>query len=144
MASQISLFDAQYGGYGIPSNPTQDSGAVAVSTTPKTITLTIPVLSGTSTQPGCIRGKLVISCNAMNASAVLGQIDVSSSDGTNTICVGSIPAAVAATAGRGGVFVMDIFIDQVDTTTIKTIVTVIATSSNNNYTAETRFLSEHD
>jgi hypothetical protein len=75
---------------------------------------------------------------------VLGQIDVSSSDGTHTICLGSIPAAIAATGGRGGVFCMDCFIDKVDTTTIKTIVVVIATTVSSTYTVETRFLGERD
>ncbi len=139
----ITDFDAQYPGYGIPSLPIQDSGAVASTTTPKTITLTIPTIADT-TQPVCVRGKLVISVNAVNGSLVLGQIDVSSSDGTHTVCVGSIPAAVAATAGRGGVFCMDIFIDKVDTTTIKTVVVVIATTASNVYTVETRFLGERD
>lgn len=140
----ISDFDAQYPGYGIPSLPggTLDSGAVAVTTTPKVITLTVPTLAD-GTQPTVIRGKLVISINTAGT-AVLGQIDVSSSDGTHTICVGSIPAAVAATGGRGGVFVMDIFIDRVDTTTIKTIVVTIATTTSNVYTAQCRFLGEHD
>jgi hypothetical protein len=139
----ITDFDSQYGGYGIPSLPTLDSGAVAVTTTPKTITLTVAT-NADGTQPTSIRGKLVISVNTANASMVLGQIDVSSSDGTHSVCLGSIPAAVAATAGRGGVFVMDVFIDRVDTTTIKTIVVVIATTSSNVYTAEVRFLAERD
>lgn len=142
----ISDFDSQYAGYGIPSLPggTLDSGAVAVvTTTPQTTTLTVPTLAD-GTQPTVIRGKLVISINAANGSMVLGQIDVSSSDGTKTVCLGSIPAAVAATAGRGGVFVMDIFIDRVDTTTIKTIVVVVATSGTSTYTLHTRFLGEHD
>jgi hypothetical protein len=138
----ISDFDSQYAGYGIPSIPAIDSGAVATTTTPKTITLTVPALAD-GTQPTCIRGKVVISINTPGT-AVLGQIDVSSSDGSNTICLGSIVAAVAATGGRGGVFVMDVFIDRVDTTTIKTIVVVIATSTSNVYTAEVRFLGEHD
>lgn len=142
----ITDFDSQYAGYGIPSLPggTLDSGAVAVSSaSPKTITLTVPTLAD-GTQPTVIRGKLVISVNALASSTVLGQIDVSTSDGTHTICNGSIPAAVAGTSLRGGVFVMDIFIDRVDTTTIKTIVVVIAYSGGTSFTAETRFLGEHD
>lgn len=139
----ISEFDSQYPGYGIPSVPAVDSGAVATTTTPKTITLTVPVKAD-GTQPTVIRGKLVISINTMNAAAILGQIDVSTSDGTATINHGSIPGAVAATVGRGGVYVMDLFIDRVTTTTIKTIVVVIATTANNNYTAQTRFLGELD
>lgn len=139
----ISEFDAQYPGYGIPSIPAVDSGATATTTTPKTITLTVPVKAD-GTQPVVIRGKLVVSINAMNGAAVLGQIDVSTSDGTATINAGSFGAAVAATAGRGGVYVMDIFIDRTTTTTIKTIVVVIATTTNNNYTAQTRFLGELD
>ena len=140
----ISDFDSQYSGYGIPSLPTQDSGAVAVTaTTPQTTTLTVPTLAD-GTQPTCIRGKLVISINKANAAMVLGQIDVSTSDGTHTTCVGSIVAAIAATAGRGGVFVMDIFIDRVDTTTITTIVVVVASSGTSTFTLETRFLGEHD
>ena len=138
----ISDFDAQYPGYGIASLPTQDSGAVASTTTPKTVTLTIPT-NADGTQPVCVRGKLVISINTPGT-IVLGQIDVSSSDGTHTICLGSIPAAIAATGGRGGVFCMDCFIDKVDTTTIKTIVVVIATTVSNTYTVETRFLGERD
>lgn len=134
----ITDFDSQYAGYGIPSGITQDSGAVSVTTTPKTITLTVPTLAD-GTQPTVIRGKVVISINAAGT-AVLGQIDISSSDGTHTVCHDSIPAAVAATGGRGGVFVRDIFIDRVDTTTIKTLVVVIATSTSNVYTAEVRFL----
>jgi hypothetical protein len=133
-------FDSQYGGYGIPSGITQDSGAVAVTTTPKTITLTVPLLGDGVTQPTVIRGQVVISINSANASMVLGQIDISSSDGTHTVCLDSIPAAVAATAGRGGVFNRSVFIDRVDTTTIKTIVVVIATTASNVYTAEVRFL----
>ena len=139
----ITDFDAQYAGYGIPSLPVQDSGAVASTTTPKTVTLTIPT-NADGTQPVCVRGKLVISINTANGSMVLGQIDVSSSDGTHTICLGSIPVSIAATAGRGGVFVMDCFIDKVDTTTIKTIVVVIATTGSNAFTVETRFLGERD
>src|SRR5216683_7517860 len=114
----IKDFDAQYGGLGIPSGVTQDSGAVAVSTTPKTITLTVPVLTGTQ-QPDVFRGMVVISINAANASMVLGQIDISSSDGTKTVCIDSIPAAIAATAGRGGVFNRIVFIDRVDTTVMQ-------------------------
>jgi hypothetical protein len=140
----ISDFDSQYSGFGIPTIPAIDSGAVAVSaTTPQTTTLTIPTLAD-GTQPGCLRGKLAISINKANGSMVLGQIDVSTSDGTHTACVGSIVAAVAATAGRGGVFVMDIFIDRVDTTTITTIVIVVATSGTSTYTLACRFLGEHD
>ena len=134
-----------YAGFGIPSliGSPIDSGAVAVTTTPKTITLTVPARSD-ATQPTCFRGKVMISANTLNASAVLGQIDISSSDGTKTVCIDSIPAAVAATAGRGGVFIRDVFIDRADTTTIKTIVVVIATSANNNYTAQVLFAGETD
>lgn len=138
----ITDFDAQYAGYGIPSGVTQDSGAVAVTTTPKTITLTVPLLGDGVTQPTVFRGKVVVSVNAVNGSLVLGQIDISTSDGTHTACADSISAAVAATAGRGGVFVRDIFIDRVDSTTIKTLVVVIATSGSNVYTAEVRFVFE--
>jgi hypothetical protein len=145
----ITDFDAQYGGFGtpsispfMPSGSTLDSGATAVTTTPKVITLTVPTVGGN--QPTVKRGKLVISCYSMNGAAVLGQIDVTSSDGTHTINHGSIPAAVAATAGRGGVYVMDLFIDGNDTTTIATVAITIATSSNNNYTARCRFLGEMD
>jgi hypothetical protein len=138
----ISDFDSQYAGYGIPSIPAIDSGALATTTTPKTISLTVPALAD-GTQPTVIRGKVVISINTPGT-AVLGQIDVSTSDGTHTVCAGSIVAAVAATGGRGGVFALDVFIDRVDTTTIQTIVVVIATSTSNVYTAEVRFLGEHD
>ena len=137
----IKDFDGQYAGLGIPSGTTQDSGAVAVSTTPKTITLTVPVLTGTQ-QPDVFRGMVVISVNTANASMVLGQIDISSSDGTSTVCIDSIPAAIAATAGRGGVFNRIVFIDRVDTTVMKTLVVVIATTGNNNYTAQVRWLFE--
>ena len=139
----ITDFDAQYSGYGITSLAAVDSGAVAVTTTPKTVTLTVPVRSD-ATQPVVIRGKVVISFNAMNAQAVLGQVDISSSDGTKTICLDSIPGAVAATAGRGAVYQRSIFIDRVDTTTIKTIVIVATTTANNNYTMQARFLGELD
>lgn len=134
-----------YAGYGIPSliGSPIDSGAVATTTTPKTITLTVPTRSD-GTQPTCFRGKVFISVNTANAAAVLGQIDISSSDGTNTVRLDSIPAAVASTGGRGGIFIRDLFIDRVDTTTIKTIVVVIATTVNNNYTAQVMFAGETD
>ena len=137
----ITDFDGQYAGYGIPSGVTQDSGATAVTTTPKTIALTVPALAD-GTVPTVIRGQVVISINTANASMVLGQIDISSSDGTHTVCLDSIPAAIAATAGRGGVFIRDVFIDRVDTTVMKTLVVVIATTGSNIYTGEVRWLFE--
>lgn len=126
-----------YPGMGIPSN-TVDSGAVVVSTTPKTITVTVPALAD-STQPSVGHGQVAIALTAMNGAAVLGQIDISASDGTNTECIDSIPAAVAATAGRGGTFIRRVFSALVNITTIKSIIVVIATSANNNYTAEVVF-----
>jgi len=139
----VADFDQQYAGYGIPSIGPVDSGVVASTTTPKTVTLTVPA-NADATQPTVKRGKLVIVISGANGAMVLGQIDVSVSDGTTTICVGSIPAAVAATAGRGGTFVMDIFSALVDITTIKTIVVVIATTASNVYNVQTRFLGERD
>lgn len=134
-----------YAGYGIPSliGSPIDSGSVATTTTPKTITLTVPVRSD-GTQPTCFRGQVFISVNTANAAAVLGQIDISTSDGTKTVCCDSIPGAVAATAGRGAVFTRFVFIDRVDTTTIKSVIVVIATTANNNYTAQVMFAGESD
>jgi hypothetical protein len=80
----------------------------------------------------------------MNVAAVLGQVDVTSSDGTHTVNHGGFPAPVAAVAGRGAVYTMDLFIDGSDTTTIATIAITIATSANNNYTARCRFMGEMD
>jgi hypothetical protein len=138
----ISDFDAQYSGFGIPSpsGGPQDSGAVVVTATAsRTITLTVPVL-GDGTQPTVIRGQVAISINAANAGLVLGQIDISTSDGTKTVAIDSIPGAIAATAGRGGVFTRNVFIDRVDTTTIRTLSVVITSTGVSTYTAEVRFL----
>lgn len=150
----LSDFDQQYAGYGIPSvNPQTmsalDSGVVAVSTTPHSTTLTVAA-NADGTQPTVVRGKLVVSMFNLNASAVVGQVDVWVGDNTSPSAVleyvASIPASSSATAGQGATFVMDIFIPRLtgNAGTIKTIVIRTTTTGNNNYSKQCRFLGERD
>ena len=135
----IGNVDRLYPGRGIANmGAPQDSGAVVKSATPATVTVTVPALSD-ATQPIVDHGQAVWVATALNASAVIGQVDFYASDGTNTEYVGTIPATAQATTGQGASYLMDIFSSLVNITTIKTLTARSNTTGNNNYTAELRF-----
>jgi hypothetical protein len=135
----INQFDGQYSGLGAFSGFV-DSGAAVQSTTPATLTVTLPLDAGI--QPTFIRGKLLLVLYSMNVAATVGQVDFFVGDAGAPVneYVMSIPAPVSATAGRGASYVVEFFISGNNAALIKTVNAVIATGTNNNYTADLRVL----
>lgn len=135
----MNQFDGQYTSLGAFSGFV-DSGAAVQSTTPATLTVTLPLDAGI--QPTFIRGKLYLNCYAMNAAATMGQVDFYVGDAGAPVneYIYSMPAPVSAVAGRGCSYVVEFFISGNNAVLIKTISAVIATGTNNNYTADLRVL----
>lgn len=139
----ITNLDNLYAGRGIRNQGSPlDSGAVAKSTSPATLTVTVPA-NADGTQPTIDHGQAALALTALNASAVLGECDLYASDGTNTEFVGEVAApsgaAGSGTAGQGATFLIDIFSSLVNITTIKTLTARFVTTANNSLTGELRF-----
>ena len=136
----MSQFDGQYPGMGAFSG-FLDTGAVVKSATPSTFTATLALDNGI--QPAYIRGKAYLNLYSLNASAVIGQVDFTVIDDAGspiTESVDSIPASVVGTAGQGASYVTEFFISGNNAAKIKSVVAVVATTGNNNYTGDLRVL----
>lgn len=131
--------DNLYSGMGIRNqNSPQDSGAITKTASPATVSVTVPA-NADGTQPTVDHGQVGIFFTALNASAVLGEIDIYASDGTSTEYVDTIPASSGAVAGQGASFYRSIFSSLVNITNIKTVTARAVTTANNNMTMELRF-----
>jgi hypothetical protein len=132
-------FDNIYSGRGIrnQSSP-QDSGAVAKTSSPATLTVTVPANSD-GTQPTVDHGQVMLSLTSLNASAVFAGGDVYASDGSKTEYLGTFPPTIGGVAGQGATFVMEVFSALVNITNIVTLTVSITSTGNNNLTAELRF-----
>lgn len=136
----IGNFDRLYTGMGIQNTGSpQDSGAVAKTASPGSVSVTVPALAD-GTQPTVDHGWVCVAVTAMNASAVIGALTISAGDGTNTEYVGAVPIAIAApTAGQGATYIIPIFSSLVNITTIKTVTASLVVTTNTNFTMELRF-----
>lgn len=136
----ISNFDKLYTGMGIQNQGSpQDSGAIAKSASPGTVSVTVPA-NADATQPTVDHGWVCIAITGMNASAVLGAATIYASDGTNTEYLGAVPLPIAApAAGQGATFIVPIFSALVNITNIVTLTVSLVVTTNTNYTIELRF-----
>ena len=135
----IANADALYDGMGIRNTGSpQDSGAVAKSSSPATVTVTVPALAD-GTQPTVDHGVAVIAFTGLNASAVIGALDLYASDGSTTEFLGCVPASSTATAGQGATFYVPVFSTLANITKITTLTAHVVTSGNNNMTMQMRF-----
>lgn len=136
----IGNFDKLYTGMGIQNQGSpQDSGAIVKSSSPGTVTVTVPA-NADGTQPTVDHGWALVTATALNGSAVLGATSLYASDGSATEYVGAVPIPIASpTAGQGACFMVPIFSSLVNITTIKTLTASQVTTSNTNWTLELRF-----
>ncbi len=132
-------FDNLYTGRGIRNQGSpQDSGVVAKTTSPATVSVTIPA-NADGTQPTVDHGHAMLSVTAVNASAVLAGADLYASDGTNTEYLGTFAPSLGAVAGEGETVVMEVFSALVNITNIVTLSCALTSSANNNLSMELRF-----
>lgn len=104
-----------------------DTGATAMAgTSPTTLTATVATVMGN--QPQVNRCKAVLSIYGLNVATIIGAIDFSISDGTNTEFVGTVAASGAATAGQGGEYCVEIFNSTIKVTNIVSVTARIADS----------------
>lgn len=132
-------FDNLYSGRGIRNQGSpQDSGAVVKSASPATVSVTVPA-NADATQPTVDHGQALIAFTSLNASAVIGAVDIYASDGTNTEYLATIAASSSATAGQGASFIADLFSTLQNITNIVTLTARVVTTGNNNLTMQLRF-----
>jgi hypothetical protein len=130
----ITDFAAGYPGLGQPSY-TADSGATAVTTTPKSLTATFAASADPSaTQPQITRIKGVLVMYTMGT-AVGGQIDFTMTDGTHVCHIGSVPVPVSADANPVQVEFEAFDSGLTTLTNIVTVTAIIATTTSNVYSA---------
>ena len=133
----ITDFDGQYTGLGImQGGGMQDSGLIVKSATPATVSITWPTVGGV--QPTIQRGKYCASFTALNGAAVLGGLDVSVTDGTNTEYVDTKAASRGAAAGQGATFMGEFFSALINITNIVTFTLSMATTGSNAYSMRLR------
>ncbi|MHB8577190.1 MAG: hypothetical protein ACYDCQ_17905 [Dehalococcoidia bacterium] len=130
-------FDGQYSGLGImQGGGGQDSGLVVKAATPATVSITYPTVGGV--QPTIQRGKWAALFSALNAAAVLGTLEISATDGTNTEYLDVRGPSNTATAAQGATFMGEFFSALVNITNIVTVTARMNTTGNNNYSMELR------
>lgn len=133
----VADFDGQYWGLGI-KQVVVDSGLVVKSATPATVALTVATVGGT--QPTVQRGKYVAMFSALNGSAVLGTLEVTAGDGSNTEYLDWKGVNNSQTAGQGATLIGELFSAFVNITNIVTVTIRMNTTGNNNYSMQGRFL----
>jgi hypothetical protein len=135
-----TFVDRLYPGMGIANQGSpQDTGAVAKTSTPNTVVITIPA-NADATQPTIDHGQLEILISGLNAATVIAGIEVVASDGTLSEYLANIPATGTATAGQGLTYYLPLFSALVNITNIVTLtVRVVSSGSTNSYTLQARF-----
>jgi len=128
--TQAISFAGQYTGLGImQGGGPNDSGVVAKSASPATVSITFATDGGT--QLTIQRGKWMVGVTAVNGSGVLGAIDIYATDGTNTEYLALVPASSSATAGQGATFMGEFFSALINITNIVTVTARMVTTTSN-------------
>lgn len=133
--TQAIAFAGQYTGLGImQGGGPNDSGVVVKAATPATVSITFATDGGT--QPTIQRGKWMAGFSALNAAAVLGTLEISATDGTNTEYLDVRGPSNSATAGQGATFMGEFFSALLNITNIVTVTARMNTTANNNYSMQ--------
>jgi hypothetical protein len=116
----------------------QDSGAIAKTASPATVSVTVPA-NADATQPVVDHGTVALSLTALGGTVVLGEVDLYASDGTNTEYLGTIAGSSSAVGGQGATLYQQVFSALVNITTIKTLTARLVTTTANVVTMDLRF-----